>query len=314
MRHSPSPPRHSPPQPERSQSPPQSFRSSSPHRPPSPSPSRVTSRPLPTRSSTRRLRGSPGARGHVPMGAVKPSPANPYLQRRSRHGPPLTQHVAPFKSSIHSSSASPLGQVGSVAGTPVLARSGSRPTGLREANQTGAVQGGFHRPVGRGQPLVRMSRNQTSIQSRQSFREPPAVSPIPQQSSLKQSGPFLSQPSVRRFQRPQSPQVLQRTSAVPSRSASPKHLSHPPSPLPQRSMSPHGLGLASFPPQRHLSPTSSVLPAPPATSQQGGVRVPCRTQVYIMPTIDFLMAHWSPEMNIFQVHHPTLALCCPLHF
>lgn len=257
MRRSPSPPmpalqRQSPPQPERSQSPPQSFRSNSPHRAPSPSPSRIISRPLPTRSSTRRLRGGPGARSHVPMGAVKPSPANPYLQRRSRHGPPVTQQVAPFRSSIHSGPASPLGQVGSAAGTPMLARAGSRPTGLREGKQTGAAQGGFHRPIGRGQPLVRMSRNQTSLQSRQSFRDPPISPHIPRHPSLKQSGPPFPQPSVRRLQsRPQSPQVLHHTPPLPSRSASPRHLSHPPSPLPHRSMSPHGLGPTSFHPPVH---------------------------------------------------------------
>lgn len=258
MRRSPSPPlpspqRRSPPLPDRPQSPRQAFRPTSPHRPPSPSPSRITSRPLPTRSSTRRLRGGAGGRNHVPMGAVKPSPANPYSQRRSRHGPPVTQHVAPFRSSIHSGPAPPSGQIGGVAGTPMLARAGSRPTGLRESKRFGTPQGGFHRPVGRGQPLVRMPRNQPSLQSRQSFRGPPTVPPVSPQPSLKQSGPLSPQPSVRRLQsRPPSPLPLQRPSPLPSCSASPMHhMSHPPSPFPQRAMSPQSLGPASFQPPVH---------------------------------------------------------------
>uniref|UniRef100_A0A3Q1H7Z5 Myosin XVA n=1 Tax=Acanthochromis polyacanthus TaxID=80966 RepID=A0A3Q1H7Z5_9TELE len=255
MRRSPSPPlpspqRQSPLQPERSHSPLQSFRPTSPHRPPSPSPSRITNRPLPTRSSTRRMRRSVGGRSHVPMGAVKPSPANPYLQRRSRHGPPLTQQVAPFRSSIHSGPAPPAGPVGAGAGTPMLARAGSRPTGLRESKRIGTPQRGFHRPVGRGQPLVRLPRTQPSLQSRQSFRSPPPMPPVSPQPSLKQSGPLSPQPSVRRLQsRPQSPLPLQHHSPLHSRSASPMHyLSHPPSPLPHRSVSPQNLGQASFRP------------------------------------------------------------------
>lgn len=256
MRHSPSPSlsspqRRSPPLPERAQSPPQTFRPTSPRHPPSPSPSHITSRPLPTRSSTRRLRGGAGVRSHVPMGAVKPSPANPYLQRRSRHGPPVTQHVAPFRSSIHSGQAPPPGQMGGVAGAPMLARTGSQPTGLRDSKRIGTPQGGFHRPVGRGQPLVRMPRNQPSLPSRQSFRAPPLGPPVSPPSSLKQSVPLSHQPSVRRLQsRPQSPQPLQRGPPIqPSHSAYPMHnLSHPPSPLPHRAMSPQNLGPTSFQP------------------------------------------------------------------
>ncbi|KAM7372261.1 hypothetical protein PAMP_009441 [Pampus punctatissimus] len=261
MRHSPSPPlpspqRRSPPLSERAQSPPQAFRPMSPHHPPSPSPSRITNRPLPIRSSTRRLRGGPGGRNHVPMGAVKPSPANPYLQRRSRHGPPVTQHVAPFRSSIHSGQAPPPSQMGSVAGAPMLARTGSRATGLRESTRVGTPQRGFHRPVGRGQPLVRMPRNQPSLPSRQSIRAPPPGPPVSPQPSLKQSGPPSPQPSMRRLQsRPQSPQPLQRPM---------HHLSHPPSPLPHRAMSPQSLGPTSFQPMvahPSLSPGTSFLPS-----------------------------------------------------
>lgn len=266
----PSPQRRSPPPPERSQSPPQNFRSNSPQRPPSPSPSRITSRPLPNRTSTRRMRGSVGGRNHVPMRAVKPSPANPYSQRRSRHGPPVTQHVAPFRSSIHSGPGSPTAQIGSVVGTPMLARTGSRPTGLRESKRISTPQGGFHRPVGRGQPLVRMPRNQPSLQSRQSFRAPPPVPPVSPQPSLKQSGPLSPQPSVRRLQsRPQSPQPLQHPSPLPSRSASPMHhLSHPHSPLPNRAMSPQSLGPTTFQlPGPHPSLPPGTLPPSQSITQ-----------------------------------------------
>ncbi|KAM4534509.1 uncharacterized protein V3H82_024417 [Fundulus diaphanus] len=268
MRRSPSPPlptpqRRSPIQSEATRSPPKSFRPTSPHFPPSPSPSAVSARPLPTRSSTRRLRGGSGVRNHVPMGAVKPSPANPYLQRHSRPGPPVTQQVAPFRSSIHRGPASPSGEIGS--GTTMLSRSGSRPTGFRETKRTGPAKGTFHRPVGRGQPLVRMPRNQPSLQSRQSFRASPAVPPASPQPSLKHSGPLSPQPSIRRLQsRPPSPQPLQRRSPLPSRSSSPMyHMSHPASPLPQRLIRPHSLGPASFQspvPQSNL-PHGAPLPS-----------------------------------------------------
>ncbi|KAM3863907.1 LOW QUALITY PROTEIN: unconventional myosin-XV [Diretmus argenteus] len=190
----------SPPLANRPQSPPYTFRPTSPQRPSSPSPSRITSRPLPTRSSTRRFRGGAGSRSHVPMGAVKPSPANPYLQRRSRHGPPVTQNVAPLRSSIHSSPGPPPGQIGGAVAPPMLSRTGSRPRGFRESKRFSTPQGGFRRPVGRGQPLVRMPRNQPSLPSRQSFRGPARVPPVSPQPSLKQSGPLSPQPS-----RPSSP-------------------------------------------------------------------------------------------------------------
>uniref|UniRef100_A0A672YL69 Myosin XVAa n=1 Tax=Sphaeramia orbicularis TaxID=375764 RepID=A0A672YL69_9TELE len=250
----PPPERRSPPLADRPQSPPRAFRSTSPHRPPSPSPSHISRRPLPTRSSTRRRRGGAANRSQVPMGAVKPSPANPYL-RRSRHGPPITQHVAPFRSSIHSGPAPPPGQMGGVVGGPMLSRTSSRPTMFRESQRIGTPQGVFHRPVGRGQPLVRMPRNQ-------SFRAPP---PSPQL-SLKHSGPLSPQPSVRRLQStPVSPLPLQRSSPLPTRSASPMHhFSHPPSPLPQRSMSPHGLVQQPFQP---LMPQAGILPGTLPPSQ-----------------------------------------------
>ncbi|XP_028454926.1 unconventional myosin-XV [Perca flavescens] len=135
----------------------------------------ITSRPLPTRSSTRRLRGGAGGRNHVPMGAVKPYPANPYSQRSSRHGPPVTQHVAPFRSSIYSGPTPPSGQIGGVAGTPMLARSGSRPTGLRESKRIGTPQRGFHRP-GYESPESKANIFSTSSISPQSSWYSPTIS------------------------------------------------------------------------------------------------------------------------------------------
>ncbi|XP_054861298.1 unconventional myosin-XV [Amphiprion ocellaris] len=318
MRRSPSPPlpspqRQSPLQPERSHSPLQSFHPTSHHRPPSPSPSRITNRPLPTRSSTRRMRGSVGGQSHVPMGAVKPSPANPYLQRHSRHGPPLTQQVAPFRSSIHSGPAPPAGPIGAGAGTPMLARAGSRPTGLRESKQIGTPQRGFHRPVGRGQPLVRMPRTQPSLQSRQSFRSPPPMPPVSPQPSLKQSGPLSPQPSVRRLQsRPQSPLPLQHHSPLHSRSASPMHyLSHPPSPLPHRSMSPQNLGQASFqPPVAHPGlPNGTFLPSQSITQYDYSVMEPGPSPMLTnaLPNPQVVGAPFPPSMP-----YSTTAYASPL--
>lgn len=260
----PSPQRHSPIQIERPQSPPQSFRPTSPRQSPSPSPSRVT------RSSTRRMISGPVARNQVPMRAVKPSPANPYVRRRSRQGPPVTQQVAPFRTSKHSGAASPLGQVGASAPTSMLNRVDSRPVGIREAKRTSSTQRGFHRPVGRGQPLVRMPRNQTSFQSRESIRGPSTLASVPPQSSLKQSRPLVPQSSMRRMQsRPPSPQMLHRRTPQPSRSGSPMHLSHPPSPLPQRSRSPHNLGPTKF----HLASPHSSLPHDVLLSSQSIAQV-----------------------------------------
>uniref|UniRef100_A0A3P8RPX6 Myosin XVA n=1 Tax=Amphiprion percula TaxID=161767 RepID=A0A3P8RPX6_AMPPE len=318
MRRSPSPPlpspqTQSPLQPERSHSPLQSFHPTSPHRPPSPSPSRITNRPLPTRSSTRRMRGSVGGQSHVPMGAVKPSPANPYLQRHSRHGPPLTQQVAPFRSSIHSGPAPPAGPIGAGAGTPMLARAGSRPTGLRESKRIGTPQRGFHRPVGRGQPLVRMPRTQPSLQSRQSFRSPPPMPPVSPQPSLKQSGPLSPQPSVRRLQsRPQSPLPLQHHSPLHSRSASPMHyLSHPPAPLPHRSMSPQNLGQASFqPPVAHPGlPNGTFPPSQSITQYDYSVMEPGPSPMLTnaLPNPQVVGAPFPPSMS-----YSTTAYASPL--
>lgn len=228
-RQSPSPPpsslrRQSPTLPESSQSPSQSYCRSSQHRPPSPSPSRISGRPLPTRSSTRRLRGVGRGRSHVPMGAVKPSPANPYLQGHGRPGAPLTQHVAPFRSSLHSGSVPATGQPGPTTRVPVSARSGSHNFGLMDSKRIGSPQEGFHRPVGRGQPLVRMPRNQSSLHSWQSSRAPSQSSPLSSQASLKKKGPPLPQPSMRRMQsKPPSPHPVHKLSPLPHRPSSPMH-------------------------------------------------------------------------------------------
>ncbi|XP_069381362.1 SH3 and multiple ankyrin repeat domains protein 1-like [Paralichthys olivaceus] len=313
-----SPQRQSPPLAERSHSPPQAFRPASPHRPPSPSSSRITSRNLPTRSSTRRLRGLARGQSHVPMGTVKPSPANPYLQRRSRHGPPVTQHVAPFRSSVHSGPASPTGQIGGVAGTPMLSRRGSRTAGLRESQRMGAPQGGFHRPVGRGQPLVRMPRNQPSLQSRQSFRAPPPVPPVSPQPLLKQNGPLSPQPSVRRLQsRPPSPQPLQHRSPLLSRSASPMHhLSHPPSPLPYRAMSPHGRGPTSFqPPLSQPSlPPGSLLPSQSVTQYDYTMMEPGPSPMLTnaLPNPQVVGAPFHPSPIPSSIPYSTTAYSSPL--
>lgn len=247
IRQSASPPtpssqRQSPSLPERSQSPRPNFCSSlqyhhlsTPH-----------TSPQPLRSS-QRIRVGTGHREHIPLGAVKPSPASPYLKRRSRHGPPVTQHVAPFRSSIHmvQGPAHPSGQAGSVVGTSILARSGSNTTGLRESNQIQPDQGGFHRPVGRGQPLVRMPRKQPPRQSHQSFRAPTAMLPLSPQPSLKQSAPSFSQPAVQTMQRhASSPHSLQHSSPLPPHSATPgHHIPNPQVPFPQ---SPRNLGPSSF--------------------------------------------------------------------
>uniref|UniRef100_A0A3P8WMS9 Uncharacterized protein n=1 Tax=Cynoglossus semilaevis TaxID=244447 RepID=A0A3P8WMS9_CYNSE len=100
--------------------------------------------------------------------------------------------------------------------------------------QVSPPPGGFHRPVGRGQPLVRMPRSQPSLQSRQSIRAPPLRPPVSPQPSLKRNGPPSPQPSVRRLQgRPLSPQPLRHSPSFPAHPASPiHHLSQPPSPLP----------------------------------------------------------------------------------
>lgn len=242
----PSPQRWSPPLPEKS--PPQTFQPTSPRCPTSPSTSHITNRPLPTWSSTRRRRGDTGGRSHVPMHAVKPSPVNPYSQRRSRYGPPVTQHVRPFRSSIHSGSAPPSEQMGVAVKAP---RTGSQTVRLRDSKRIGKTQGGFQRPVGRGQPLVRMPRNQPS--PGQSFR---ASLPVAQPISFKQRGRLSSRSSVYRLNsRPLSPQSL--------------HPSSPQtSPLTQRPMSPQGLGLTSF---HHPAPHSRYPPGtmpPPQTMTQ----------------------------------------------
>lgn len=322
QRQSPSPPsssllRQSSTLRERTQSPSQSFCPSSQHRPSSPSPSQISGRPLPSRSSTRRVRGVGGGRSHVPMGAVKPSPANPYMQGHSRHGAPLTQHVAPFRSSLHSGSVPPVGQPGPTAGVPVLAKTGSYNLGFRESKGIGSPQEGFCRPVGRGQPLVRMPRNQSSLNSWQSSRAPSQASPHLSHASLKKKGPPLQQPPVHRIQsKPSSPHPAHRFSPVPPRSASALH--HQPYCFPQHPHStaqttihaPSGLPSGAFsqcqsvshydyrmldpgPPQMLAdalppSPLSELIPSPNVQKGSGSStlqRIPLNAPAEIIPNV-----------------------------
>lgn len=241
----------------------------------SPTPSRLSGRiqhesqNLPTRSSTRRFRGF--GRNKVPMGTVKPSPVNPVL-RRSRHDAPLMQNVAPFRPSIHNGTvgSGPMNQ--SATTSPVmLTRQGSRAAGFQSSKRffppgTPNTQRGFHRPIGRGRPVVRVPIN--PIPLRQSVRGPshPIVmngqATFAQQIPVKHAGPPSPQPSLRHIPnpalspqlstRPGSPQVSMRprspqlpvrpgTPHLPMRSASPHHSVTPGSPIPIHSSSPRNL-------------------------------------------------------------------------
>lgn len=208
------------------------FASRSP-RPVSPSPSAFSGRiqhdpqHLPTRTSTRRFRGFGGNK--VPMGTVKPSPVNPIFQRKGHHGTPQMQNVAPFRSSIHSSGA--LNQ--SARSSPImLARQGSRPAGFQDSKRffppgTPNPQRGFHRPIGRGRPVVRVPISPVPL--RQSIRgqSHPLVMnaqvPFPQQVPIKQHGVPSPQLSVRHVPTPcPSPQLSVRAGSPMSiRSPSP---------------------------------------------------------------------------------------------
>ncbi|GLD74594.1 unconventional myosin-XV, partial [Lates japonicus] len=295
MRRSPSPPlpspqRRSPSLPERSQSPPHAFRPTSPHRPPSPSSSRITSRNLPTRSSTRRLRGGAGSRSHVPMGAVKPSPANPYIQRRSRHGPPVTQHVAPFRSSIHSGPTSPSGQIGGCSWSTHVSQD------RLPAYRLKGVKANWYSPRRLPQTCGAMSSQSLGPASFQ----PPVPQPslpfgtLPPSQSITQydytmmdPGPSpmltnaLPNPQNSRLRSASYSSPLQRnanlytTVLAPPEAEVPLASSVPSSPHLSSAMLTSQLRNASFasPLQRHLSPMSSVSPAaPPTTPQQGAIR------------------------------------------
>ncbi|XP_029692792.1 unconventional myosin-XV isoform X4 [Takifugu rubripes] len=259
--------RQSPSLPERSQSPRPHFFHSIPYQ----TQSTPHTRSEPLRYSQRVRRGA-GDREHIPLGAVKPSPASPYLKRRSRHGPPVTQHVAPFRSSIHSGLAHSSGQAGSRVGTPILARSSSNTTGIRESKQIQPPQGGFHRPVGRGQPLVRMPRKQQSCQSRQSLMAPPAMLPLSPQPSLKQSGPPFSHPTVPSIQHhSSSPHSLQHSSPLPPHSTTPvHHITNPELPFPQ---SPHSLGPSSFQGSMSQPSIPPTYPPPSHTMMQYNYKI-----------------------------------------
>uniref|UniRef100_A0A673IR59 Unconventional myosin-XV-like n=1 Tax=Sinocyclocheilus rhinocerous TaxID=307959 RepID=A0A673IR59_9TELE len=199
---------------------------SRPQRPLSPSPSvfsgRIQHDPqhLPTRSSTRRFRGFGGNK--VPMGTVKPSPVNPIFQRKGHHGTPQMQNVAPFRSSIHNASMGSGALNQSARSSPImLARQGSRPAGFQDSKRfflpgTPNPQRGFHRPVGRGRPVVRVPISPVPLgQSIRGQSHPllmNAQPPFPQQFPVKQPGVPSPQLSVRHFPTPcPSPQLSMRT-------------------------------------------------------------------------------------------------------
>lgn len=193
-------------------------------RPLSPSPSAFSGRiqhdpqHLPTRSSTRRFRGFGGNK--VPMGTVKPSPVNPILQRKSHHGAPQMQNVAPFRSPVHNVPMSSGALNQSARSSPImLARQGSRPAGFQDSKRffppgTPNPQRGFHRPVGRGRPVVRVP-----------------ISPVP----LRQSIRGQNQPLVMNAQPPFPQHVPMKRPGVPSPQLSVRHVPTP-CPSPQLSV------------------------------------------------------------------------------
>lgn len=251
-----------------------------PRRPLSPAPSRFSTRiqhdtqSLSTNPSTHRFRAF--GRNKVPMGTVKPSPVNPLLQRRSHQERPLTQNVSPFRSSIHNGAigSGPMHQ--STTSSPImLARQGSRPATFQDSKRffppgTPSHQRGFHRPVGRGRPVVRVPINPVPI--RQSVRGPsqPIVmngeAYFPQQVSLTGPGSSIPQPPLRHApnqvpMRPGSPHLT-------ARSGSPQLPIRPGSPYsPLRPGSPHV-------PVRPASPQIPLRPASPHLSVGPGTPVP----------------------------------------
>ncbi|TSK31311.1 Unconventional myosin-XV [Bagarius yarrelli] len=230
-----------------------------PQRPLSPTPSRFSARiqhdtkSLSTHPSTRRFRGF--GRNKVPMGTVKPSPVNPVFQRRSHQERPLTQNVSPFTSSIHQNTTS----------SAVITRPGSRPTVLSNSKRsfqpgTPSPQRGFHRPVGRGRPVVRVPINPVSIrQSVRGYSQPILTngdahfpqeilmngfeSPIPQPHLRHASNQLSMGPgSPHSAARPGSTQLPMRPGSTysPLRPGSPLVSLRPGSPLiPVRPASPH---------------------------------------------------------------------------
>lgn len=244
----------------------------------SPTPSRFSGRiqrdthSLSTHPSTRRFRGF--GRNKVPMGTVKPSPINPVLQRRSHQERPLTQNVSPFRSSIHNGAigSGPMHQ--SASSSPVmLARQGSRPTEFQDSKRffppgTPNPQRGFHRPVGRGRPVVRVPINPVPLRQ-------PVMGPsqhvlmngeahFPQQISINGPGSSLPQPPLRHTpnqvsMRPGSPHLT-------ARPGSPQLPMRPGSPYsPLRPASPHFPVRAASPqiPLRPASPHPLVTPGTP---------------------------------------------------
>ncbi|KAF5899292.1 unconventional myosin-XV, partial [Clarias magur] len=268
-------------------------------RPLSPTPSRFSARiqhdtqSLSTHPSTRRFRGF--GRNKVPMGTVKPSPVNPVLQRRSHQEHTLNQNISPFRSSIHN------GVIGSgsihhsVTSSPVmLTRQGSRPTAFRDSKRffpsgTPNPQRGFHRPVGRGRPVVRVP-----------------INPLP----LRQSVGVPSQPIVMNGDAHFPPQVLMNGlgSSLP-----PPPLMHTPNQMSMRPGSPHLTGRPGSPqlamrpgsPYSPMRPGSPHLPASPVSPniplRPGSPHLPMRMGTPVL-------VH-SPQLG----HLSTPLIANPLH-
>uniref|UniRef100_A0A8C9SJ26 Myosin XVA n=1 Tax=Scleropages formosus TaxID=113540 RepID=A0A8C9SJ26_SCLFO len=209
-------------------------------RPRSPSPIRPSSTAfsevhnVPRSPTTTRFRRF----GHnkVPMGAVKPSMVNPYMQRVDRPHAPLTQNVRPFRTSVRNA-AGPAGvRDQDITSSPQLSlrnhpgvhkTNGGFPAGTPKSVKS------FRRPVGRGHPLVGIP--QVPPSARQSvrmaghptgFETQGTLSPQP---SLKHMGQLSPQLSVRHsLSRPPSPQPsVKHSSPLPVRSPFPRDLSSP---------------------------------------------------------------------------------------
>lgn len=253
----------------------------------SPTPSRFSGRiqhdtqSLSTHPSTRRFRGF--GRNKVPMGTVKPSPINPGLQRRSHQERRLTQNVPPFRSSIHNGAIGPGTMHQSARSSPVMvARQGSRPTPIRDSKRffppgTPNLQRGFHRPVGRGRPVVRVPINPVPLG--QSVRGPsqPIVmngeAHFPHHVSINGPGSSLPQPPMTHTpnhisMRPGSPHLTTRPGSpqLPVRPGSPYTSLRSGSPhLPVRPASPH-LSLRPGTPVSAYSPLLGNISSPVLTN------------------------------------------------
>jgi len=213
------------------------------------------------------------------MGTVKPSRVNPIFQRKSHHGTPQMQNVAPFRSSVHNVPMSSGALNQSARSSPImLARQGSRPAGFQDSKRffpsgTPNPQRGFHRPVGRGRPVVRVPISPVPL--RQSIRGQShplvmnAQPPFPQHVPIKRPGVPSPQFSVRHVPTPcPSPQLS-------VRAGSPMSI-HSPSPILSQRNALHNelINRASlrshFAPQpQHNTPQPQVITEFAQTVEQG---------------------------------------------